>query len=179
MTPHHLPLSRLKPLLAAALLACAGLSAQAASFTFSGVTDSGSLDGTAFSGSFSYAGPAAGFDGSIDLSAFSLRFAGNSYALGGADAGTTPVAWFSAGSFVGLDYQDSSAADPALRPVVNLVAGFTQFSEAYLAYDTTGGGIEGFGSYTVTAVPVPEPASGAMLLAGLGLVGLLVRRRRV
>lgn len=34
------------------------------------------------------------------------------------------------------------------------------------------------GTWSLTASPVPEPAGGAMLLAGLGLMGLLARRRR-
>ncbi|MBJ7314221.1 PEP-CTERM sorting domain-containing protein [Rugamonas sp. CCM 8940] len=34
------------------------------------------------------------------------------------------------------------------------------------------------GNWTLTAAPVPEPAEGAMLLAGLGLMGVLARRRR-
>ena len=178
MTPSKRTLPRLKPLLAA-LLACAGLQAHAAAFTFVGTTDSGSLAGTAFSGSFSYADPAAGFDGSVDLSAFSLGFAGQTYTLAGADVGTTPLAWFAAGSFIGIDYQDSSAADPALRPWVSLVAGFSQFSEAALAYSTSSAGVGGFGSYSVSAVP--EPASWALLFAGMagvgGIMGVAARRR--
>ena len=174
MTPSKRPLPRLKPLLAA-LLACAGVQAQAVDFSFAGITDSGSLVGTAFSGSFSYAEPAPGFDGSADLSAFSLSFAGQAYTLAGADLGTTPLAWFAAGSFIGIDYQDSCAADPALRPLVSLVAGFSQFSEAALAYSTSTAGVQGFGSYSVSAVP--EPASWALLLAGAAGISAVARRR--
>lgn len=41
-----------------------------------------------------------------------------------------------------------------------------------------------FGNFLVTAAatvptPVPEPATGAMLLAGLGLMGAMVRRRKL
>ena len=176
MTQHKFSQLLLKPLLAAALLACASLPALATAVTFSGVTDWGSLNGTVFSGSFAYDEPTAGFDGSVDLIAFSLSFAGQNYALAGADAGFTPMAWFSAGSFLGLDYQDSNAAGSAARPVVTMTAGFTQFSEAYLAYDTTGGGTEGYGSYAIDTV-VPEPASLALLLTALGLAGLQTRRR--
>lgn len=40
----------------------------------------------------------------------------------------------------------------------------------------TGGGSYG-GDFNVTMAPVPEPTTYAMLLAGMGLVGLLARRR--
>lgn len=35
-----------------------------------------------------------------------------------------------------------------------------------------------FANYTVTLAPVPEPESYAMLLAGLGLMGFIARRRK-
>ena len=34
------------------------------------------------------------------------------------------------------------------------------------------------GAYTITLAPVPEPESYAMLLAGLGLMGFIARRRK-
>lgn len=37
----------------------------------------------------------------------------------------------------------------------------------------------GMYSFTAVAVPVPEPETYAMFLAGLGLMGLIVRRRKV
>lgn len=174
-TPITTSFSAGRAALTAVLLATAALSAQAADYTFAGLTDSGPLNPAPFSGSFSFDDPAPGFDGAIALDALSLLFAGQSYTLASADAGTAPVAWFAAGSLLGIDYQDSGAADPATRPHVQLLAGWIDISEAYFSYDTTGSGVEGFGSLGISAVP--EPAGWALLLAGLGLVGLLGRRR--
>jgi len=39
-------------------------------------------------------------------------------------------------------------------------------------------GVSSGGAYTVTLAPVPEPESYAMLLAGLGLMGFIARRRK-
>ena len=55
-------------------------------------------------------------------------------------------------------------------------------SEVY-AYNANAGGISADslpanGSWSVVAAPVPEPQTYAMLLAGLGLVGVIARRRR-
>jgi hypothetical protein len=34
-------------------------------------------------------------------------------------------------------------------------------------------------NFNVVAAPVPEPASGALILAGLGMIGVMAKRRRV
>jgi hypothetical protein len=60
---------------------------------------------------------------------------------------------------------------------------FTKYPTVTDYYFTVSGGTvgSGYGAYglTITAGVVPEPAEYAMLLAGLGLVGMIARRRKV
>lgn len=163
-----------KPLRAATLatiLALASLGSQAALVNYTGKTDPiGPLPDAPFSGSFSYADPGAGFDGQVALDSFSLDFAGQTYTLAGADA--PAVAWFVAGSFVGIDYFDFDSGSPA----VAFTAGFSDLSEASFSYFV--GDSQGLGGFTsLTAVTtVPEPATASLLLlAALG--GAAARRR--
>lgn len=160
----------LSALAAAALLACGG--AHAASFSFTGVTDSGPLSGASFGGLFSYDDSALPANGDVLLDTFSMTFAGQSYAL----ASTTGIASavFAGGSFVGLSILDLSAADPGVRPNYSFAPGFFAFNESYFAYEAANA-MGGFGSYTVSAVP--EPWSAALLLAGLLVVGRRARRQ--
>lgn len=137
-------------------------SAHAASFDFSGATDSGPLAGTPFNGSFSYGEASPPTDGEAALTAFSLDFAGQSYTL--AAAVGTASAVFAGGSFVGLSYLDDASADAAVRPRVAFVSGAFGFEDAYFAYEGAGR-LGGFGSYAVSAVP--EPEAGWLLLGGL------------
>lgn len=161
-----------RPLLAAALLASSALSAQAANYTFSGISDFGPLVGESYSGSFSFADQAAGYTGDVELDSFTLVFNGYSYTLASADF--TPTANFFDGSFIGVTYVDEDG-DLAEREHVYLSAGFS-VDEAFLSYTTADGSI-GFGSLVFVAAPVPEPASLALMLGGLALLGGVARRR--
>ena len=152
----------------AALLLAALPAAQAATYSFSGMMDSGSLIGETFSGNFSFDDLGLTGIGSeiLGLSGLSLSFAGRTYSL--IDADVAPDVSYQDGVFLGLSYS-ASASDPQ----ISFIAGYSDIGEAYLAY--TQGGLDGAGSVIYAAVP--EPESYAMLLAGLGLIGGLARRR--
>lgn len=148
----------------AALLLCSA-AAQAATFSFSGSTDSGPLLGASFSGQFSFSDIGLPSDGEVLLSSFTLSFAGQSYTLAGAT--TAPTASFVGGSFVGLSYLDDSSTDTALRPQLSFTPGFLGLGDAYFAY-VGSSGQAGFGSYSISAVP--EPAAWLLMALGLGAV---------
>ena len=156
----------------AALLLAALPAAQAAiqSYDFSGTLDSGFYNGQSFAGSFSFDDAALlGSDSEwLSVNHLSMSFLGATFTLANA-AAPTEVAYFN-GTFLGLSYTVESG-----DPKFSLIAGYDNVSQSFLAYDTVHG-TSGAGSISYTAA-VPEPESYAMFLAGLGLMGLTVRRR--
>lgn len=142
--------------------------AQAATYSFSGMMDSGSLVGESFTGKFSFDDLGlTGIGSEIrGLNSLSLRFAGQTYTLFDADA--APDVSYLDGAFLGLSFSAT-----AIEPKLAFVAGYNDVSGAYLAY--TKDGLDGAG--TVIYAAVPEPESYAMFLAGLGLMGLAALRR--
>ena len=156
----------------AALLIGALPAAQAATYSFSGMMDSGSLLGASLTGSLSFDN--LGLTGNgfelFNLSDLSITFAGQTYNLTNADV--APDVSYQDGVFLGLSYSASALA-PQLAFIAGTVDATLTGNDAFVAY--TIGGMDGAGS--IVYAPVPEPESYAMLLAGLGLIGLIARRR--
>jgi len=147
-------------------------------FSFAGLLADGPLAGAAFSGSYSVdlGSLIPGASTELPLLSFSMQLGSATYTL--ADADFAPTAVFALGDFVGLSFVDATPVNLLLRPQIAFVPGFDLFVESYLAYVTLpdlGGVNSGFGNYSVAVIP--EPATMALLLAGLLGVGVATRRR--
>lgn len=159
-----------KSLLALAALTLAG-AAQASLYTVTGSFDAdpgtevltGTLD-------FSDAEVAAGgADGAFALTALSFSFLGESFTLAGA---FDPYVQFEGGTLTGPNASfTTSAGDTLALQSFFGVAGFT-FSGA-------NGDRLGTLSLAPAATALPEPASLALALGGLGAAALGARRRKV
>ncbi len=147
--------------LLAALLAAA-IPAQAAiqTWNFSGTVDSGSLLGQNYVGQFSFddLGLTGSGDEYLAVSSLGMQFNGTAFTL--ADELATTEAAFADGSFLGMNF---SAAN------FTFITGSVDTSDAFLALDD--------GAANVIYAPVPEPETYALMLAGLGLVGMKLRAR--
>lgn len=177
----------IKSLLVATALSLGSLSAQAASYTFSQTGFSG---GGSISGSFT--GDDLNNDGVLgssisEISAFSLNFSGDSqivnFSLGRNDLSGL-VFYLNSGNFIG---EDGAAGVGEGIGAYN--TNFSYFSGIGQELNSTGGngGQAGDGLFAaltttsslISVTAVPEPASFAMLLAGLGLMGAVAVRRKL
>ena len=160
-------------------LLVAALPAQAAlqSYSFNGTLDSGLNTGESFFGNFSFDDSSLLNSGQEYLGAnsFSISFLGNTYSMAEQAAPTDVV--FLDGSFLGVSY-----AYDATFPKFSLIAsGGTgeSWDVPYLAYSQQGmSGVVVEGAGSIVYAPVPEPETYALMLAGLGLLGLAARRRK-
>lgn len=147
--------------------------AQAAvqTYSFNGTVESGSLLGESYSGTFSYDDATLMGSGEEWLAIDNLDMSFMSGNHTEADAATPAEVGFLDGVFLGLSYSVDAAANP-----FSFIAGTADDSDAFFAYDATLPALSGTGN--VVFAPVPEPGEWMMMLAGLGLVGLMARRAR-
>ena len=82
---------------------------------------------------------------------------------------------------VNLNLSSFTSSAPPVSVTTQVLAGSTTLPAGMYQLIVSGSGVTGSSaSYggNIVATPVPEPETYAMLLAGLGVVALLVRRRR-
>jgi len=97
--------------------------------------------------------------------------------VGGFDADAGGDKWY-ARSF---DFSSISAADDNANFAVRVLSTFAPGTSAFAATTATStygaSGTWRFDMVTISAAPIPEPGTYALLLAGLAAVGFMVRRR--
>jgi hypothetical protein len=149
----------------AAALTLAG-AAHAGTYTLTGSfdTDPGT---NVLTGSFSFDDAvvaAGGFDGAFDLTSLNFSFQGQAYTLAEA---TDPYVQFEAGTLTGPNALFATSGGGTLS--LQSFFGSSNFTYTFNGSDTLG---------TLAAATVPEPASFALALAGLGALGFVARRRQ-
>lgn len=157
-------------LIAAALgLMATAPAAQAAiqTWSFGGAVDSGSLLGETYSGSFSFDDAALAHTDAewLSVASLSMTFMGSAYTQADVAAGAAVEVGYLDGVFLGLSYSVDAVAYP-----FTFVAGTVDASDAFFAYDS--------GAGNVIYAGVPEPKDWMLLLAGIGLVGMMVERAK-
>ncbi|MDT7835944.1 FxDxF family PEP-CTERM protein [Aquabacterium sp. OR-4] len=147
---------KLKSIVAAATLVLAGTSSFAATMPLGTLTEDASLIGGSGTGLFTLN--------------YSFSLASLSDVLGGISSFTPNVSTAATISDGSVTWTDGNAADGF--SFAGLAAGsYTLTISAFSAVKAPIGGY-------ISASPVPEPETYAMMLAGLGAVGFLASRRR-
>jgi hypothetical protein len=170
-----------------AALAIAG-SASAVTYDFSTFTLDVNLDdfaGTSVSQSakgFTFGGYAIGSLGVSNLIDFTVQVkAGNKLDL---------LSFIDSGTFSGSNvkfnvadnFSDIATSTDKIGGKWSFTASTSDVLKGYIAYDLKSkagfSSASNGGSFSVTTLPVPEPESYAMFLAGLGIMGFVARRRK-
>jgi len=156
------------------LLFAAFAPAQAAvqTYTFSGAIDAGSLLGETYAGSFSFDDAALTGAGAewLAVDSLSMNFMGSSFTQADAAAFSIAEVGYYDGAFLGLSFSVDSAGEP-----FSFVTGSFDTGDAFFATDSSSGSL-------AYAAAVPEPKDWMLMLAGIGLVGVMIertKRRRV
>jgi hypothetical protein len=158
-----------KTLLALAALTLAG-AAQASIYNFTGSFDN-DPNTSVLNGSFSFDDAqvaAGGADGAFDLSSLNFNFNGETFTLGQARPNSAYVQ-FEGGTLTGPNgvFDTSGSGALALQSF---------FGSSNFTFSDARG--DQLGTLTLTAATaVPEPATLALVLGGLGIVGFIARRR--
>jgi hypothetical protein len=152
------------------LLFAAIAPAQAAvqNYTFSGTIDAGSLLGESYAGSFSFDDAALTGAGAewLAVDSLSMNFMGGNFTQDDAVAPSIAEVGYYDGAFLGLSFSVDAAANP-----FTFVTGSVDTSDAFFATDSSSGSL-------TYAAAVPEPRDWMLMLAGIGLVGVMVERAK-
>ncbi|WP_296509965.1 FxDxF family PEP-CTERM protein [Rhodoferax sp.] len=161
-------LNILKKTAAAVMLMASAVAAQAATFSV-GPLSTSYANTVDFAGSFedTYTFTLPGSFSGVAGSYIGFDFAGTglatSFSFGSGASSTPTVSLPLNGTLSGVDVASYSTTLP-----------LTPGASYWFKLSGTGD----LGSYTVTLAPVPEPETYALLLAGLGLMGVIARRRQ-
>ncbi len=152
------------------LLFAAIAPAQAAvqTYTFSGAIDAGSLLGETYAGSFSFDDAALTGVGAewLAVDSLAMNFMGSSFTQADAVAPSVAEVGYYDGAFLGLSFSVDTAGEP-----FSFVTGYADTSDAFFATDSSSGSL-------IYAAVVPEPKDWILMLAGIGLVGVMVERAK-
>ncbi|WP_221764850.1 PEP-CTERM sorting domain-containing protein [Methyloradius palustris] len=154
------------------------LSSSAFTYNIGGTSDMLSAGGFSTSRVNSLQSLADNFYGSVNSTTSSAAFQVATWSIlyGTESAGTYS---FASGTFTatGLDSSVSSLASSYLSGLSTVAPHKYAISYLYDNSYTGAGGTTTQDLVTFTALPVPEPATGLMMLAGIGLIGFKVKRR--